>query len=147
MYRPVAGAGESAMKRAARPLSYFVNSSRQSNRRRKASVLAMTAISSAALAALSQSAMAQSLYWDVNGNAAGTSATSTGSWDLTSTNWTTDSTGAIATSVWTTGNTAVFSAGTTGTGTFNVTVPTGVTVPGVSGFTFEEGTVTIDGAG
>src|SRR5689334_12786807 len=112
------------MKRAARPVrSHLVTANSTSNSPRRARVLAAAALSSAAVAALSQTAMAQSLYWDRNGTTAGTSATSTGSWDLASPNWGTIN-GDTAPGAWASGNIAVFSAGSNGTGTFTVTVPT-----------------------
>src|SRR5690349_15526526 len=107
-FRPVLGAGESAMKRAARSVrsSSITATSKKNHHHRKARVLAAAALSAAAVTTISRSAMAQNLYWDRNGTAAGTTAASTGSWDLASLNWSTDSLGAIATSAWASGNTA-----------------------------------------
>src|SRR5881394_1378 len=126
------------MKRAARSLRSSILSTLQNNTQRRARLIAAAAVSSAALAALSQSAMAQNLYWDKNGTTAGTSATSTGSWDLTTPFWG-DTAGTLAPGVWASGNVAVFSAGTTGTGLQTITVPAGITVPGVTGIQVEEG--------
>ncbi|WP_338289937.1 autotransporter-associated beta strand repeat-containing protein [Luteolibacter sp. LG18] len=90
---------------------------------------------------LSFSAHAANLYWDGNDTTTGAGATPTGTWG-SSTFWSTDSTGATATTGWIDGNTAVFSAGTDGTGTYTVTV-TGTQSP--AGLTFEEGVVTLSG--
>jgi fibronectin-binding autotransporter adhesin len=79
------------------------------------------------------------LYWDTNGNTAG-SGNAGGSWDG-GTNWSTDAAGSSATVGWTNGNTAIFSAGTDGTGTLNITAVGGVTATGV---TVQEGTVVLN---
>jgi autotransporter-associated beta strand protein len=71
------------------------------------------------------------LYWDIDGiNAgAGGGASPTGTWDTNSTpNWSTAINGDVAPTVWTAGEDAVFSAGSTATGGFTVTIPTGTTV-------------------
>ncbi len=104
-----------------------------------------------AMAASSLSNVAKAdLYWDINGTDAGATndgaGSATGVWDdITTPNWSTDSTGGSATQTWATGNTAFFSAGTNATGTSTVTITAGITIPGVSNITFEEGTVTIAG--
>ncbi|MCS7034096.1 MAG: hypothetical protein NZ561_08885, partial [Phycisphaerae bacterium] len=107
------------------------------NRRR----LAMAA--SVASVMLAGHASAQVLYWDINGPTSGLGGA--GNWDLTTSNWSTDPVGQVATQTWAANNTAVFSAGATSTGTFTVTVPSGVTIPGVNGIIFEEGVVTLAG--
>jgi len=92
-------------------------------------------------AALSGSAQGQ-LYWDVNGATAG-SGNLGGTWDVgVTSNWTTDSTGASATTTFTGADTnqAVFSAGADGTGPFTVTLSGS---PDPNGILFEEGSGTI----
>lgn len=91
-----------------------------------------------------------SVFWDINGATAGSSGTTaaTGTWDQnTTSNWTTDSTGASTTGTWQTksagSGVAIFSAGTNATGASTVTVSG--TITGVRGITFEEGTVTLSG--
>ncbi len=63
------------------------------------------------------------LYWDMDGATAGAGgATPTGVWNGTNTNWSTSSTGNVATGAWVADQTAVFSAGSNATGAFTVTV-------------------------
>lgn len=102
------------------------------------------AAAAASMLMLSGAASAQILYWDLNGATLGIGGA--GTWDTTTANWSTDPLGQVATQAWATGNIAQFSAGTTSTGTFTVTVPSGVSIPGVNGIVFEEGVVTIAGA-
>src|SRR5262245_45109708 len=84
-------------------------------------------------------------YWDTNGATAGASASTTaaGTWDTTTTSWSTNSNGTSATAAWPTGETAVFSAATNATGSYTVSLAQSVTV---SGITVEEGTPTINAA-
>jgi autotransporter-associated beta strand protein len=67
-----------------------------------------------------------SIYWDVNGTTAGAGGPSpSGAWDGTTTNFNTDSTGAAGgalSALTTAADTVVFSAGTDGTGAYNVAV-------------------------
>jgi autotransporter-associated beta strand protein len=107
--------------------------------------------SSALLAAISSLAQT-TVYWDTNGNTAGASAgtTAAGTWNNNTTaDWTTSAAGTSGTSRWNsiTGGSknATFSAGTNATGTFTVTVSG--TVTNVGGLTFQDGTVTLGGAG
>jgi len=84
------------------------------------------------------------LYWDTK-NGGGNNTIPTGTWDASTTaNWNTDSAGSANPGqvVWTNGRTAVFSAGTTATGAFTVTISGTVSAAGV---TSEEGTPTITG--
>jgi autotransporter-associated beta strand protein len=82
----------------------------------------------------------------VNGATSGAGgATPTGIWDLTTKNWNNNSGGTTGTGTWSSNSVAVFSAGTDATGAFTVTVAAGANITGVSGLTFEEGTVTIAG--
>ncbi len=99
----------------------------------------------AAVATLAAGQAHAQLYWDTNGATPGASATTAaaGTWDLSSSLWTTDSTGSIAATTWTGPNTAVFSAGTNATGTYTVTVKAGTTIPNITGIKEEEGTVTL----
>jgi fibronectin-binding autotransporter adhesin len=91
------------------------------------------------------------LYWDINGATAESSGNTlaAGIWDQSTNNlWSTNSGGTVATILWsaTAGDKiAVFSAGTNATGAFAVTV--NGTVNNVAGITFEEGAVTLGGAG
>jgi autotransporter-associated beta strand protein len=86
------------------------------------------------------------LYWDTNGATAGAGgATPTGTWDTTTSNWNNNSGGTTGAGKWAANSVAVFSAGTDATGTFTVTIAAGTAIPGVSGLTFEEGSVTIAG--
>ena len=83
------------------------------------------------------------VYWDLNGNSAGSSSTgsATGTWDGVSAFWN-DSVGTGAAAAWLSGDTAIFSAGT------NSTLPYTVTVSGIQqigGLGFEEGGVTLSG--
>src|SRR5438105_4709047 len=134
------------MKCAARSprTSDLLNSSQKT---RKAAMLALAALSSAAVSAISTSTASGQLYWDRNGTTAGAAATPTGSWNLADTNWNPSSLGTSATQAWASGNVAVFSAGTDGTAAYTVTVPAGVTIPGIAGITLEEGTVTFSSGG
>jgi len=81
----------------------------------------------AALAVL-QSVSAANLYWDANGDTAG-SGNASADWD-TGSNWSTAAAGDIATSSWVDSETAVFSAGTDGTN-FTATVTGSVNPAGI----------------
>src|SRR5206468_1236086 len=89
----------------------------------------------------------------INGSTPGASSgtTATGDWDNVTANWSTDSTGAGATSTWTDGSTAVFAAGTNATGSYVVTVGGGVRNLGTASpdaaIIFEEGDVFINDTG
>lgn len=68
-------------------------------------------------------ASAADVYFDLNGTTTGSGATSgtgTANWDAATANWTTDTTGASASQAWTNGDSAIFSAGTDGTGTYQL---------------------------
>jgi autotransporter-associated beta strand protein len=96
----------------------------------------------AALCASVLTAQAQ-LYWDINGNAAGTGASPAGTWSTGTSSWNTSSTGSGGSIVsWTDWSDAVFSAGTNGTGAYNVTVSG---VVGISSLTIGEGSPTFNG--
>lgn len=101
------------------------------------------AASVASVLGMASMASAQVLYWDLNGSTLGIGGA--GSWDTTSANWNTEGLGTLTTQTWSAGNTAQFSAGTTTTSAFTVTVPAGVQIPGVNGVNFEEGVVTLSG--
>ncbi|WP_265596003.1 autotransporter-associated beta strand repeat-containing protein [Verrucomicrobium sp. BvORR106] len=83
------------------------------------------------------------LYWDSNGSTAGAGSTPTGTWGSDSF-WSTDSTGSVVPGGWLANSIAVFSAGTDATNAYSVSV-TGT--QDIAGITFEEGTVTLGGAG
>lgn len=90
---------------------------------------------------LGVSLQAQSFYWDTNGATPGAGNPADGDWDGATANWTTDSTGASATSIYTPGSDVVFSAGSDAA-TANVNV---VGTQKVNSLTFKNGVVTIDG--
>lgn len=93
--------------------------------------------------ALSLSAQAQTLYWDVNGNAVGSGPLPTGTWSTGTGSWNTNSSGTGGSIVsWSNGSAAVFSAGTNATGNYTVNVTGTVDV---SGITVEEGNPTFNG--
>lgn len=85
-------------------------------------------------------------FWDLNGTAAGAGGTGgtmpNGTWSTSVANWNPLSDGTGTTAVWNNGDAAVFSAGSTATGNYTVTVSGSVTA---SSITFEEGTVTLAG--
>jgi autotransporter-associated beta strand protein len=88
---------------------------------------------------IGSSAQAALKYWDINGTTPGSGqGTGAGTWDTTTSNWSTDSTGNSATTTFATSDTAVFSAGTDATGIWTLNVPSAVTAGGI---TVEEGTV------
>ncbi len=62
-------------------------------------------------AQLGDQAFGQTLYWDTNGATTG-SGNAGGTWDTTTSNWTTDSTGSTVAGIWVDGRDVVFSAGT-----------------------------------
>lgn len=97
-------------------------------------------ITLAGVASLS-TAQAAISYWDSNGVTAGAGTAPAGTWG-TSTFWSTDSTGATATTAWASGDIATFSAGTDATGAFAVTLSGTQTI---GGLTVQEGTPTISG--
>ncbi len=98
----------------------------------------------AAIALLAQPLHGATKYWDINGVTAGAGGTTpTGNWTGTSF-WTTDSTGASATTTFTSGtDAAVFSAGSDATGSFTVTLGS---VQTATSLLVEEGTVTKSGS-
>ncbi|MDB6026748.1 MAG: Autotransporter-associated beta strand repeat protein [Verrucomicrobiales bacterium] len=61
-------------------------------------------------------------YWDVNGMTAGSGSTPTGTWNNSSTNWSSNANGTVQTGVWGGIDDAIFSAGTDGTNAYTVTV-------------------------
>lgn len=84
-------------------------------------------------------------YWDVNGTTAGSGqGTANGVWNTTGSFWTTDPTGASATTTFTSGDIAVFSAGSDATAIFSNNVPSAITI---GGMTNEEGSLKIGGNG
>lgn len=92
---------------------------------------------------LPQLMMAGSLYWDINGAAAGAGgATPSGTWDTSLNYWNPSSAGTSPTTVWTDGNAAVFSAGSDATGSYTITL-SGTQSP--SGVVFQSGTATLFG--
>ncbi len=99
-----------------------------------------------ALGLISQVSLAQTLYWDTNGNTAGAGTSPSGTWvnsnAAASRNWTSNSGGTTATARWNDNNTAIFSAGSDATGSYTVTVSGTVNVNGI---TVEEGSPTFTG--
>lgn len=105
------------------------------------------------LAAALAPALAQDLYWDVNGATpdGSDSSSAPGTWGVDSF-WTTDSTGALATGPWIADRTAIFSAGGNASGTFDVTVSgtqqaAGITIEEGTEITIKDGTLALSGAG
>lgn len=83
----------------------------------------------------------QTLYWDTNGSTPGAGNPANGDWNITTANFSTDSTGSIATEVYTADRDVVFSAGSdVGTAAINVTSSVAVGI-----LTFEEGSYSITG--
>ena len=80
-------------------------------------------------------------YWDLNGATAGAGTAPTGTWDLTSTNWSSSANGTVVTGPWA-GQNAYFSAGTDFTGAYTVSV-SGTQV--VANLFVQRGTVTFTG--
>jgi autotransporter-associated beta strand protein len=60
-------------------------------------------------------------YWDLNGTTAGAGTAPSGTWDSTSTNWSSSASGTVATGPWA-GQNAYFSAGSDATGSYTVSV-------------------------
>ena len=81
------------------------------------------------------------VYWDRNGATAGAGSTPSGTWDQSSTNWSSDPNGAAAPGLWGT-QTAIFSAGSDATNAYTVTV--GGTLA-VNNLLVRQGTVTFTG--
>jgi len=98
-------------------------------------------ISFICLALFPAAMQASTNYWDINGATPGAGGpTPYNIWDTgTTPNWTTDPTGASATTTWADGNDAVFSAGNDATGTYDVSFESD---PTVRSLTVEEGDVT-----
>jgi hypothetical protein len=80
-------------------------------------------------------------YWDMNGPTLGAGSAPSGTWDTTSTNWTADPNGGIGTGPWV-GTTAIFSAGSSATGSYLITVANTQTV---NNLLVQYGTVTFTG--
>ncbi len=95
------------------------------------------------LCAGSPFAFAADVYWDSNGITPGAAATPTGTWG-TSSFWSPDATGAVATAAWLSGDTAVFSAGSDAIGAYTVTLSGTQTA---AGLVIQEGAVTLGGSG
>jgi fibronectin-binding autotransporter adhesin len=89
-------------------------------------------------------AHAQTQYWDIDTlNVAGAgSATPSGTWSSSASDWNINSTGTGLPTTWIAGNTAVFAAGTNATGAYTVTVSG---TQSLAGLTVEEGTVSQNG--
>lgn len=100
-------------------------------------------LASISVALTAPSAFGVNLYWDTDGAGAGT-ATPTGAWGTLGTTWSTDSTGATATSALTTAgiDDLFFSAGAAATGSYTVTLGAS---QNANSLTFEEGAVTLSG--
>src|SRR5690349_8282107 len=73
------------------------------------------------LAAAAAGVSEAALFWDTNGATAGAGGpTPSGVWDTTTSNWSTDPSGASPTQPWTPGESASFSADSDATGQFTV---------------------------
>lgn len=93
------------------------------------------------------SASAATYYWDIDGATPGAGGTVvSGTWNVGTANWSTDSTGSSATAGWanTGSDTAVFSAGTDATGTSTVTLNQGGAI-NVGSIVVEDGSVVLSG--
>lgn len=84
------------------------------------------------------------LYWDLNGNVAGSSGGSSpsGVWNSTAPNWNPQADGTGVPTTWTAGQIAAFAAGNNATGAYQVILAGTQTAAGV---TLEEGTLTLAG--
>ena len=80
-------------------------------------------------------------YWDLNGTNAGAGLAPGGTWNSTSTNWSSSANGTVATGPWAEQN-AIFSAGSDSTGSYTVSV-SGTQV--VANLLVQRGTVTFTG--
>jgi autotransporter-associated beta strand protein len=101
-----------------------------------------TLLLSLALGSISSQAAVK--YWDNNGATAGAGGpTPTGTWDTTSSKWTTDPTGSSATTTWADSDTAIFSAGSDATGLYTNNLTAGRTV---GGLVVKDGIVTFTGS-
>ena len=80
-------------------------------------------------------------YWDLNAATAGAGTAPSGTWNSTSTNWSSSASGTVATGPWAEQN-AYFSAGTDSTGSYTVSV-SGTQV--VANLFVQRGTVTFTG--
>jgi autotransporter-associated beta strand protein len=80
-------------------------------------------------------------YWDLNGATAGASTAPAGTWDSTSTNWSSSTGGTAATGPWAEQN-AIFSAGSDASGSYAISV-SGTQV--VANLLVQEGSVTFSG--
>jgi hypothetical protein len=104
------------------------------------------ALGAVALLGVANAANAQ-LYWDINGATAGATddagGVASGTWDGVAANWSTDATGASATTTFTAGTDAFFSAGTNATGASAIAVGAAQTV---SNLGIEEGTIVLSGS-
>ncbi len=80
-------------------------------------------------------------YWDLNGAAPGAGATPGGTWDSTSTNWSSSANGTVATGPWA-GQNACFAAGTDATGSYAIRVSN---TQMVANLFVQKGTVTFNG--
>lgn len=87
------------------------------------------------------------LFWDTNGTTAGAGGTTpSGTWKTSGSgnqNWSTNSGGTSVTDYWTNDAIAVFSAGSTATGSFTITVAGG---PDVASIIVQEGNITFAGS-
>lgn len=93
-------------------------------------------------------ASAATVYWDANAATAG-SGNLGGTWDA-GTNWSTDSTGSIATQAWANNDSVVIAAGTDGVGGFTITLAGTVATPSIlveeaGAKTISGGTITLGG--
>ncbi len=100
--------------------------------------LRMVLLGSIVLAgAVAQGWAQANFYWDLNSSSGGSGAIPSGVWDTTSFNWNNKSGGGSAPEVFVSGSNAIFSAGTTASNSYTVTVSG---TQNTSGITIQDGT-------
>lgn len=97
-------------------------------------------VSTVAAICAMRSARAADLFWDTNGETAGSANDTTHTWGVDAF-WSTDLNGAIVTGAYVPGSDVFFSAGTNATGTNTIAVSG---VQNANSLTFQEGTVTLN---
>src|SRR4051812_30287980 len=117
------------MGRSVPSLTSFRTSTQSTNKKRRLNLRPLAAsVLAVPLASIlgGSAASAATKFWDINGSGGGAGgATPAGTWDTaTTSNWSTDSQGTIATTTWAASDAAIFSAGNDATGSYTITIPT-----------------------